>query len=235
MFEDLGRLLRYIVRLIFRPKQVKIGNYIVHIPENAKGSVLRSLYAERYEYYERKFINEYIKHDDRVLEIGSAIGFIGMHVAEIVGSDKLTLVEANPSLIGEMHLNFATNGIPEPKILNAAVSDKDGVCDFYFSEQFWASSADSSIRFSHSKQVDCVDVRKLQESFCPSVIIIDVEGGESVLCPLINYDDVRLIIVELHKDIIGEKKMNQIIELIKSSGLCLVNSIGEEVFIFERT
>ena len=53
-----------------------------------------------YEEAERKMARDFLSPDDSVLEIGGAIGFIGLFCQKKIGIKNYITVEANPQLVG---------------------------------------------------------------------------------------------------------------------------------------
>lgn len=240
----LKRLSRFLLRMISRPKQVSLAGITVRVPEFAVGPVLRSLYAERYERLERSLLPVLLRPDDRVLELGSAIGLIGITCCKIIPPDQLLLVEANRDLIPEILHNFELNGIARPTLLHAiATAQGDGngegsgsnEGEFHVSEQFWASSdrppEGGTLRID---RVARVDTNELLASHRATVLICDIEGGEIDVLPFLDYRNIRLVIAELHVRVIGAAGIERIRAAMGAHGLQLRQVLDSEVYIFAR-
>ena len=57
-------------------------------------------------------------------------------------------------------------------------------------------------------------------------IIMDIEGGEYEVLKLINYDKLKLLIVEFHPNILGNKKILELKKLLKDNSFILKESLS---------
>ena len=232
----LVRLARYVFRLVVRPKHVAVEKIILRIPAFAQGAVLHSLYADRYERLERILLPSLLQPDDRVVELGSAIGLIGLVCCQKISAQQLVMVEANRDLIPEITYNFHNNGVQLPRLIHGiAAAGKTGDADFHVSRQFWASSdrlpEQAALRVD---QVQQIDTNRLLLEHRATALICDIEGGEMDLLPFLDYSNIRLVVAELHPAVIGQKGVVAIVGAMEKAGLSLRQILSNEVYIFQR-
>jgi FkbM family methyltransferase len=172
---EVRRILRYVGRLVRRPAHVSMDGICLRVPGHATGAVLRSLYAEVYERLERALLPSLLRPDDRVVEIGSAIGCVGIVCARVVGIDRLLMVEANADLIPEIERNFRLNRLGEPRLLcGLAAAEGSGSVDFRIAEQFWSSSTYERGATVRVDQVEQLDTNLLLQQERATVLICDI-------------------------------------------------------------
>lgn len=228
-----ARISRYLTRLLLRPKIVRIDGVTLSIPNGVRGSVLHSLYAERYERLERALLPLLLRSDDRIVELGSAIGYIGLVTSRIVGSSSIIMVEANADLIPEIVKNFSLNNVALPSLRHGVASTSNGMIEFHVDAQFWASSTrpvpGSTSRVDH---VEMIDTNYLLREHCTTVLICDIEGGEIDLLPALDLTGIRLVVAELHPAVIGNTGVDKILSHMKTVGLPVRHILANEVYIF---
>jgi len=235
LLREITRLARYAGRMITRPRVIRINGLSLHIPSNTSGPVLRSMYSERYETVETRILPDILNKDDRVVEIGSAIGFVGLVCSRLVPTSQMILIEANSDLIGEIRRNFEANATPPPKIiLGLATADSDGFSDFHVSDQFWSSSVLDRGNTKKVDKVQNVNLNHVIAEFSPTVLICDIEGGEVELFPNLHCGSIEKLVVEIHHHVVGADAARKLIETIRTSGFSLVQQWHDEVYYFAR-
>jgi len=233
---EIARLSRYAVRRLLKPDSVNIANLRLRIPEGARGAVLRSLYAEKYEQLECSLLPALLRADDRVLEIGSAIGLVGLVCARSVGLDRLEMVEANQDLRGEIIENFRANGFGPPWLHMGLAACRDGdPVPFRVSSQFWSSSTHDRGSTKRIDMVEQVNINRLIEEQKTTVLICDIEGGEVDLLPCLDLSAVRLIVAELHERVVGKAAVDQVANSLVNKGFMLRAILNDEVYVLERS
>ena len=93
----------------------------------------------RYEYQERKLANRCLKPQDVVLELGGAIGFIGLFCRKVIGVAHHLTVEANPKTIELLKRNYRLNDMT-PDVVHAAAAAADGEITLDVGGEFWENS-----------------------------------------------------------------------------------------------
>jgi len=220
-----------------------IGEYIVHVPNYLMNDAIRvSMEAGRYEGYETVAIKRHIVEGDRVLELGGGAGYISMQIASRIGGKNLLTVEANPKMVPVIEKNLATNMIEGVTVINAAVVPDSFATDhvsFHMAAAFWASSIDPTMvkKWKSTKSVDvpAVKIGELMQDHEPTVVIMDIEGGEQGLFDTPWPDHVRLLVIELHPQVYPDHVIKQIFDQMSATGFtyCPSGSRGK-VVVFKR-
>ena len=220
-----------------------INGYIVHIPNHLMNDAIRkSMQGERYEGHETFAVKRHIVEGDRVLELGAGVGYIAMQIANRIGGENLLTVEANPKMVPVVEKNLAANLIEGVTVINAAVVPDSFTADhvtFHMTAAFWASSLNPALakkwKSTKSIEVPAVKIGELMQEHKPSVVIMDIEGGEQGLFETPWPDHVRLLVIELHPQLYPDQVIKQIFDQMSATGLtyCPVGSRGQ-VVVFKR-
>jgi FkbM family methyltransferase len=168
-----------------------------------------------YEAQEKQMVKEFLAPDDSVLEIGGAIGFIGLLCQKNIGITEYFSFEANPQTVEILKRNYALNGLV-PSVWNLALAPQDGAVELDVGSDFW----EHSILPAHG-ETHRPNVVKVPGASLPSllkvpgrpfnVLIIDVEGAERFINPSDIPPAVNKIIIELHPAALGPEKMYNLI------------------------
>jgi len=173
-----------------------------------------------YEAGERKLIRQYLRADDRVIELGGCIGVLSCLVnSRLTSRTQHLVVEANPDLI--------------PLLRRHRELNRAG-----FEIETCAVSTEPEVTFSvhrlmtHSSIFPQEDTRRitvrgrsladLHESHGPfNSLLIDIEGSElEVLRASSNLlRQYRLVIIELHKEQLGVEGLEECRRILSSVGL----------------
>lgn len=184
-------------------------------------SVLRS---GNYELPEIQTLPGFVTANDRVLELGAAIGFLGLYCRKIVKVRELVSVEPNPVTLEFLKQNYELNGFT-PRILPVALTHQDGPVTMYVSEMFWS---DSLISQANAPAAKAITVQGLSlESLTRlagiefNTMIVDIEGGEMHLPVDSLPKQVEKVLIELHPEITGERVAFAIVERLIRAGFSL--------------
>jgi len=102
-------------------------------------SVLRFIDNGTYECQEMDIVESRLKSSDKVLELGTGIGFISTYCAKKIGNENIHTYEANPFLEDTIREVFKKNKV-SPKFEIALVGDKDSNNEFMAQSEFLFSS-----------------------------------------------------------------------------------------------
>ncbi len=179
-------------------------------PEIILPNIARKLRKEHYESAEARGLPRFVTAKDRVLEVGAGIGFISAFVATAIGVKSVNCVEANPVLIDYIKSVHDLNGITTASVHNAVLLPDNvkmpasGTIPFHVTDPFWSSSFENP-KALPSTLVDApVKTLSAMIAECdPTVIICDIEGGETALFEAADFGNVRYVYVELHRRYIG--------------------------------
>lgn len=179
----------------------------------------------RYEVQERRLAQHALTRDDVVLELGGAIGFIGLYCRKIIGVKHHFSVEANPNTLKLLQRNYALNGL-QPNVIHAAAAAEDGEITLDIGGEFWENSIVQNDRSSTTSRitVPALSLKSLVSmmSDSPTTLICDIEGAEQYLDFSQLPSSVTKIIIELHPDITGQKTVNSIVLQLKALGFALI-------------
>jgi FkbM family methyltransferase len=204
--------------------------------------MVRVLRGGRYEWKERAILANAVAPGDRVLEIGSATGLIAMLAAKIVGPDNVLAFEGNPHMVDRAKHNFARNGLQDIKIENAILQcatlwkGSGSSVEFYISSDFWASRL-----VAGSDTVDRVAVptrclEQLLGDHRINVLLCDIEGGEVELLMDADLSHISTIMLETHRNIVGEESTNRLIDRLTNCGFGVDQAAsGDGVVLFHRS
>jgi FkbM family methyltransferase len=187
-------------------------------------------YYDIYEEPERALIKKHILEDDVVLELGGCIGIVSV-VTNIQLRDraKHVVVEPNPELIPWISLNRDRNGA-RFTIEHCLVGKGGTTADFFIHPLIVGGSVDRATE--RKTQVVVRDIAELSERYGEfSVIVMDIEGGETRLV-IENIDrlrNMRLLLIEEHPAITGEKGLEAMHEALEGAGFQLIDRIQQSV------
>lgn len=189
---------------------------------------------DRYEYQERRLAQSCLTKNDVVLELGGAIGFIGLFCRKVIGVRHHVTVEPNPNTQAMLRRNYSLNHI-EPKLIEAAASAEDGEISLDVGGEFWENSIVTSGEGSKRITVPSLSlpsiIRRMPAP--PTALICDIEGAETFLDFSQLPESVTRIILELHPSIIGEQAAKGVVEQIHSLGFA-THAVEENTWLFIR-
>lgn len=177
--------------------------------------IVSAIVSGKYEHKEAGELARLIKPGDRILELGGGIGFISALSARNPNTEAIKVFEANPGLIGYIERLHEINGITNAAVEHAVLLNAPGkrTAEFYLRPDFWASSL-SPTPFGYKSVVN-VPVKSFNaeiESFGPTLIICDIEGGELDLFLNANLSGVSRVYLEIHQGVIGRMGIKQLFD-----------------------
>lgn len=179
----------------------KIKDIELRIPNSQLTPPLtKALESGHYEWNESAALEKHLVEGDRVLDLGAGAGFISSLAARFVGAANVTAVEASAAMLPVLRRNLNINGAGEAELLHGAVVADDFAGDhvvFKQAQAFWASAI-SLTASARDIKVPALRFGALVEKVQPSVVIMDIEGGEVDICQQAWPDCVRLLIMEIH-------------------------------------
>ncbi len=227
-----------IKRIIFSTQQLKDsvehqGVYL-DLKSDYISDGMRQQILQAYETAEVQLLKKHLKPDDKVLELGMGIGFLGIFSKKIGKVTTFTGVEADENLIPLIENNARENGV-ELNIIAGAAGNEDGEVKFNLSENFWSNSVLTRKDTRDSKVVKLLSYNSIieQAAFKPDFILMDIEGGELE----INFDQycqhTNRLLIELHPHIYGTEKASTVINEIFGAGM-LLQDYQENVYLFQK-
>lgn len=203
-------------------EMVEIDGIKLRLKPHYSAHMVSVLKAGNYEVAERNIVKQILQPGDRIIEVGSAVGFISMLCARQIGADNIRAFDANPILVNDARENCVLNGLSGIDFRNGVLqnninwSGRGSTSTFHLDADFWASSLKPT-----ATTVDHVEV----ESFClekeiiesgANVLVCDIEGGETELLTLADLGGIKKILLEIH---IGQAGRYNIYQLIRKLNL----------------
>ena len=163
--------------------------------------VWRAIRDGRYEAAELRAALAVLRRGDRLLDIGAGLGIVSAVLASRTEVQRILSVEADPRLIPYMRRLHADNGIANVDVVNCVptAAPQDGAV-FYLRTDFWCSSLNPDTGpWTRAVRVPTRPLGSLLRDFRPTVVMSDIEGGETDLFGLPqDFSGVRAIVIELH-------------------------------------
>ncbi len=145
-------------------------------------------------------------------------------------------------MIPVIEKNLTANALEDVTVINAAVVADDYPKDhitFHMTAAFWASSLNPTIakrwKSTKSVKVPAVKISTLFQEHKPTVVIMDIEGGEEGLFDTLWPEHIRLLVIELHPNLYPDRVIKQVFDQMSASGFvyCPTGSRGQ-VVVFKR-
>lgn len=190
------------------------------------------LYGGAYETSECDFVERTVRAGDRVLELGAGIGLVGLIATRLCGEDNVMTCEANPDLESLIRKNYDLNGW-RPNLLMKAVTSDGRDVEFFVSSKLLSSSTFNCEPTGNCIVVGSCAIGKLIERQRPTVVVMDVEGGKSELIPAADLSGVRAFIVEMHPQVVGAERVDDLLENLESKGFSLIDE-RDTTYLFCR-
>ncbi len=186
-----------------------------------------NLLEGRYEVQERLLASKHVKANDRVLEVGGAIGFIGLFCQTRLGITQYTTVEANPNTAELLKRNYTLNG-RTPVLWNVALAAADGKVTLNIGNEFWENSLVTGADSGKSVEVPALSLSTMvgRLGYEATTLIIDIEGAEQFVDFRQVPASVKKIIIELHPCFIGFPATYKIIGELLNMGFRVEEETG---------
>jgi FkbM family methyltransferase len=164
-----------------------------------------------------------ITPDDVIVDFGLNIGMFTSFALK-KGAKRVHSYEAEAENFELAKMNVSLNGVDDRAVLNnlAVVGNDDE--ERYFAINLKKNKGAHSLIHKRGRDtvtVKCVNINKVIEEVNPSIVKMDIEGGEyEALTALKNYDNIQQLIFEFHhahlNDIPHHTKYNEILDLMRS-------------------
>ena len=197
--------------------------------------VIASLVDSSFERPEAEFLKQSLRADDRVLELGGGLGLISTMASKLVPQGVVVTVEANLQIMNYLKRLHTLNAV-KVESLNAVVVGRATTdqLPFYVRKDFWSSSlSDEPKNYTEVRSVNVIPLTSLTEKYRPTVVICDIEGGEVGLIDADWTEGIRLVMIEVHKSLIGQTGINQLKDYfaVKGFNVELTKRVSEKVSI----
>jgi len=216
---------------------VDLNGVILNVPDGSiSPNVLRYLVEGGYEGKEVNVLGKVLQDDSsvRILELGAGLGYLACYTASVAPEVPYLTIEANPAMIPVIQRNFKLNDC-HAKLIHGVASSQAGMVSFNAADDFWASSVCTLQQDHDVVQVPAIDTNDLIATFSPTMMIIDIEGGELELLSELELSGVNRLIIELHPDVYGHSGSSNVVRMLLDAGLELDAQVsGSQVFLFVR-
>lgn len=215
-----GRYPRFWRRRLTRPDVVELHGIQLAIGPKVSREVRHQIYSERYERGEVRCLLAHLEPDDVVLEAGAGMGLLSALAARRIGSERVFTYEADPELLPVIADTHRRNGVA-PTVTHGMLGDGDGEETFYLEPDLVSSSTHARSAAARAVQVPRLDVGSELRRVRPTLMVMDIEGGERELVPLIDWGTIRKLVVELHPKVLGEGGLASVVARIEGAGFVL--------------
>lgn len=217
-----------------------LNGIILNIPDSLLNPQLERYFRSgRYEHSEAEALGRHLRPRDRLLDLGSGAGYLVSIGGRLLAPGAAAGVEANPEMAEVARANLARNQVQAELLWGAVVTDdhpQDQV-SLTVRPAFWASSLEAAPEGGSGRAIKVPALRfgSLMERFQPTVISVDIEGGELGLFDRPLPPCVRLVMLELHPAVYRRGGVKRIFDGLSATGLtyCPVGSASRTV-VFER-
>jgi FkbM family methyltransferase len=172
----------------------------------ATPALREAVFAGNYEAFEAEIVQATMGPEDRVVEVGCGIGFIGTLASRIVG-DAVHCYDANPDIAAIARETFDRNRVGAT-VTTAVLQHKPAAptVQFHITENFCTSSLVPTPG-SRPVSVPLLDVGAAITAHAATYLIVDIEGAETdlLLPPLPG--SVRKLCVECHPAVVRPEPM----------------------------
>ncbi len=180
-----------------------------------------------YEGREREVLRQVLRRDDRVLEVGTAIGLVSMTAAAAVRAASVRTFDANAAIVADARRNFAFNGLGDIQADAAVLKNRrrwGGPGEhmaFGVSRDFWSSRLGAGEDDEDIVEVVQVPTQCLEDELAAhraNVLICDIEGGEIDLLLEADLNGLDLILLETHYWATGERAAGDLVRKLVNDG-----------------
>lgn len=187
----------------------------IPIDDSVMSDHMKSVIADgKYEKQEASQIPRIVQDGERVVELGAGVGFIGTLVWLTGKAASIDLYEANPKLVPVIEKTRTINGAAF-QIHNKVVTSKPGeaTLPFYVRQNFWASSlAPEPYGYLDKVDVPTISFADMLALHQPTMLVVDIEGGELQLFDSVALGTVKKVYIELHQKVIGRRGMKRVFD-----------------------
>jgi FkbM family methyltransferase len=179
-------------------------------------SVLRFINNGEYEKNEISIIKYTLNKDDKVLELGTGIGFVSAYCSKRIGSDRVFTYEGNASMKPFIKKLYRKNQV-DPHLTIALLGESNGKNIFYENkDSFLSSSMKKAPNGSRGlKEITEMKLNEVIDKVQPNYLIMDIEGGEYDIFKIIDFKTINKIQFELHPSILSKEQIQFIFERLK--------------------
>lgn len=181
---------------------VEVDDMVFRIDPRMSEFNIRKLMRGRHTLHERQILQKILEPGDKVMELGGGIGMVAIFSSKIVGAENVVSFEANPGLESLIRDNYALNNV-SPTLKVAMVGPEPGSRTFHVSTQFSRSSVFDPGGETTPVEVPVLALAEELRNIGPSVLVLDIQGGEVELIEYADFSAVKKILIEFHPSMTG--------------------------------
>lgn len=189
------------------------GVTIPIIPGVFSEQIIQAVRVGTYEASEAGELDALIQPNEIILEIGAGCGFISTYCAKNPHTKAVYSVEANPALIDVIRLTHQLNKV-QVTLYHEILAKAEGETDFYVHQDFWASGTHSFL--GKPVKVKTTSFQQRLAEIRPTMLIVDIEGGEDGLFEGIDLTGVKKIMLEVHQPTIGRRGVKRLFDQLSA-------------------
>lgn len=204
---------------IWRNGRIDLSGVDLYLnPAVIEPQILKVIARGGYEQHELAISLAILKPGDRVLELGSGLGFIACGTLKEIPDIVWQGIEANPDLIPISDRNRELNKVSF-SVEHAACAPTDSDVTFYLNNRgFWAASLTPDEDTTHSVKVPGRSGQTLIKQYKPNVLICDIEGGEYDVLLNADLSSLDAIVIEFHPSQTDSATHSQALARLLSEG-----------------
>ncbi|KAB2542802.1 FkbM family methyltransferase [Salipiger aestuarii] len=199
------------------------GMNIPKHPDITTGRIRGALRDGLYERKECDAVMRVVRKGDRVLELGGGIGYMSTLLSVKKNVASVVSYEANPMLAPYIRSVHAANGVTNVDLRTALLSPQDGPpVEFHLRRNFLSSSLDRASdpeSITNTVQIPRHGLRRVLDETAPDVLVCDIEGAEADLLPAADWTGLRVAVIELHPQWIGQNGVQAVFDAMHRAGL----------------
>lgn len=191
-------------------------------------NICAAIYDGYYESAELSTFKSKLDKSDTVLEIGAGIGFLSSYCARQIGSESVFAYEANPQLEPLIRSVYSANRV-HPNLKLGVLGERASQAKFYVTKDFWASSLSCPSVPCKELVVPVYPLNEEIRRINPTFLLMDIEGGEYDLIKSIDFHTIRKISVELHTDVLGQARIDEIKSIMNGAGFLVDDNLSSVI------
>jgi len=166
-----------------------------------------------------------------VLEVGAGIGLVGAVIARNAGPKRVLSFEANPELIPVIRTLYSENGLTDRISVRNAVlfagAERPTTVPFYLHKSYLGSSlSHPGKKLRKTVEVPTHDFASVCAGLDPTVLVMDIEGGELDLLTNTDLSQFRAAVIEFHPGVYGTAGMRACKSALRDAGLHRVDAVS---------
>lgn len=214
-------------------RTIELGGLAIRLSPDMGSKAVAYMLSGAYERPERRIIDYALEKGDRVLELGTGIGYLSALCARKIGSDRVFTYEANPLLRARIAETYSLNGV-SPHVEFCMLGERAGETSFYVTPEFWSSTTVYRRGKARRISVPVKEVNEVLAKHSPNFLIIDIEGGEADLVRYMRLDGINKVCIELHPYVIGITAEQRVRDFFIRQGFCEDGTVSDEEHVFYR-